>query len=75
LYFVYPEKNNNAKVEENLLKSIQLDPNNRDYLYAAAYFYKKVGDNDKALSLASALIDRYPNDPVIKDFLLSFGKQ
>ena len=74
LSFVYQEQNNNAKAEENLLKSIQLDPNNRDYLYAAAYFYKKIGDNDKALSLASALIDRYPDDPVVKDFLLSFGK-
>ena len=54
---------NKAAAEDNLLKALNREPDNFDFLYAIATFYLDQKQNTKALIYAKHLIDKYPDNP------------
>jgi len=49
------------KAEKSLVKAIEIDPDNRDYLFAAADFYLKRKRFVEAKSFAEQIVSKYPD--------------
>ena len=55
---------NKAVAEEYLLKALEKEPDNYDFLYAICTFYLENRQNKKAELYARQLIAKYPDNPV-----------
>ncbi|MDJ0816202.1 MAG: tetratricopeptide repeat protein [Desulfobacterales bacterium] len=61
--------NRKTEAEAALLAAIEIEPDNLDYLYAAADHYLKRGLLAKARDIALQMIDRHPNQAIGHDIL------
>jgi len=50
--------------EEYLLKALNREPENFDFLYAVCTFYLEIKHNSKAAGYARQLIAKFPANPV-----------
>ena len=66
---------NTARAEEYLLKALNREPGNYDYLYAMATFCLEHGMKDKALKYARQLADRFPGDQAARYLIDAVGKR
>ena len=67
LLLQYLQRDN--KAEQALLKALEIDPNNMEYLYALADFYLKRGKFQTAKDIAQQMVVKHPNKPIGKELL------
>ena len=58
-----------SAAEFSLIKALELEPDNLDYLYALADFYLKRGKLQKAKSIAEKMIVKHPDQRIGQDIL------
>lgn len=66
---LYNQKGKNEKAEQILLKTLEIDPNNMEYLYALVDFYLKRKKFQKAKHMAQQMVLKHPNEPIGKELL------
>ncbi len=69
LYNLALFENSNGNIdlaEEYMLKTLEKEPGNYDFLYAICTFYLEHGQNAKATIYARRMVERFPDDPAVK---------
>ncbi len=61
--------NRNTEAESALLKAVEINPNNPDFLYGTAFFYFKNGQLPQAKRIAEKLVDQHPGHAASKKML------
>ena len=59
----------NEKAEAALLRALELDSDNMDYLYALADYYLKRGKLHKAKGIAKQMVAKHPDNRIGYDLL------
>ena len=60
------EKSNDADIKTQLLKAIELDPDNERYAYYASLFNLKKGEYDECISTLRELLEKQPDESRFK---------
>jgi Flp pilus assembly protein TadD len=63
-----------ADAETALLKALELDTDNMDYLYALADYYLKRGKLQKAKNIAEQMVAKHPDQRIGHEFLEFINK-
>jgi len=63
-----------VEAEAALLAALEIEPDNLDYLYAAADHYLKRGKLVKAKIIAEQMIEKHPRNSIGRDILIYINK-
>ncbi len=64
-----------SKAEAALLKALDMEPDNMDFLYATADHYIKRGKHDKAKKIAETIIEKFPESTLGQNLLKYINSQ
>jgi len=59
----------NEQAEEELLEALEIEPDNMDFLYAAADYYLKRGRLSQAKRMAETMVEKHPSNRLGHDLL------
>jgi hypothetical protein len=70
----YNSAGKNSAAFTEIRRGLKQSPNNLDLLIAGASFAKQTGEVEQIRFYVQELINRYPNDPGVRQFLQEFNQ-